>query len=160
MIVRKVSGSPMGLASAGLPVLSSMLSVLDAQLRGDGLVRPANLGIFPPYDLSQVGEDVFVLELAVAGFRREDLSVVVEQRSLVVTGSRGTGVSDADVSTDPDGAGVTYLHRGLVSGSFRREFGLEEHLQVRSASLNDGVLRVELQRVVPEAARARVIDIS
>lgn len=103
---------------------------------------------YPPHNLRQLDENEYVIEFAVAGFRPEDLEVSVEKRVLTITGQR------------PDTTEVqTYLHRGLAFRSFSKQIPLAEHIEVRDAHLEHGVLSVSVVRVLPEKDRKRQISI-
>lgn len=94
---------------------------------------------YPPYNIEQVGEDGLRITVAVAGFAMDDLAVTLEENQLVIRGRKGE-----------DEEGRVYLHRGIASRQFHRSFVLAEGIEVRGASLDNGLLRVDLQRRVPE----------
>jgi len=102
---------------------------------------------YPPFDLIRLDENRYRIELAVAGFRREEIEITSQQNSLVVRGQKA----------EEDGS--TYVHRGIANRSFERRFALADHIQVRGADLRDGMLSVDLEREIPEAMRPRRIDI-
>lgn len=101
---------------------------------------------YPPYNIEQIGENGLRITLAVAGFTMDDLSVLVEENQLIVRGKQ------AD-----DGKRV-YLHRGIAARQFVRSFVLAEGIEVVGASLDNGLLHVDLERPIPEA-KQKVIDI-
>ena len=103
---------------------------------------------FPAYDIERTGEDAYRVTLAVPGFRPDELSVEGRPNLLVVSGQR---------STDRGGQ---YLHRGLTTRGFERRFDLADFVEVKGASLADGLLTIELAREVPEAMRPRRIEIA
>jgi molecular chaperone IbpA len=103
---------------------------------------------FPAYDIERTGEDAYRVTLAVPGFRPDEISVEGRPNLLVVSGQR---------STDRGGQ---YLHRGLTTRGFERRFDLADFVEVRGASLADGLLTVELRRELPEAMRPRRIEIA
>jgi molecular chaperone IbpA len=119
-----------------------MLELLEEVLRA-----PESDSGYPPYNIKMTGEDSYSLELAVAGFTPESLSVSVEQNLLIVSGNK-----------PGDGSGQ-YLYRGIPVGAFERRFHLAEFIRVVGASLNDGILKIDLVREVPEAMRPRKIPI-
>ncbi len=102
---------------------------------------------YPPYNIEQVGENALCITLAVAGFTMEDLSVSVEDNQLVIRGRSGE-----------DDAGKVYLHRGIATRQFQRSFVLAEGIEVIGANLDNGLLHVELERMVPEP-EVRTIEI-
>jgi molecular chaperone IbpA len=103
---------------------------------------------YPPHNLRQIADDAYVIEFAVAGFRPEDLDVSVEKQVLTITGTRPD-------TTDTQ----KYLHRGLAFRSFTKQIPLAEHIEVRDAHLEHGVLSVSVVRVLPEKERKRSIAI-
>jgi molecular chaperone IbpA len=104
---------------------------------------------YPPYNIVKLDEDRFNIELAVAGFRPGDVSVVVEKSNLTVKGEQKT---DLDSPTE-------YLHRGISARTFTRSFTLADYVEVVSALVENGILTISLERKVPEAAKPKHIDI-
>ncbi len=102
---------------------------------------------YPPFDLVKVDDNHYRIDLAVAGFKADEVDITAQQNQLVVTGKRG----------DDDGA--DYIHRGIATRSFERRFGLADHIRVTGADLKDGLLSIELVREVPEAMKPRKIAI-
>ncbi|MCS4088647.1 Hsp20 family protein [Rhizobium sp. BK176] len=105
---------------------------------------------FPPYNIVNVGENDYRIELAVAGFSLEELSVETKERVLVVIGER---------KRSDDEAASTFIVRGIANRGFKREFPLADFLEVKGASLKDGILSVDLKREVPENQKHRKVDI-
>jgi len=103
---------------------------------------------YPPYNVLKHDEDHFEIEIAVAGFDREDISIEVDQNQLTIKGQR----------LKEDDAGK-YLHRGLAARDFERSWTLADYMFVGHAELTNGILRVKLTRVVPEALKPRLIAI-
>ena len=102
---------------------------------------------YPPYNIEKLGEDAYRITMAVAGFDRDELSIVAHQNTLTVAGKK-----KADESRQ-------YLHRGLATRAFQRQFNLADHVKVSGASLENGLLSVDLVREVPEAMKPRKIEI-
>jgi molecular chaperone IbpA len=102
---------------------------------------------YPPFDLVQEGEDRYRINLAVAGFKPDEIDVTVHQNLLIVSG----GKSQDDESR--------YIHRGIAARSFERRFALADYVQVKSADLHDGMLSIELAREIPEEMKPRKIEI-
>lgn len=102
---------------------------------------------YPPFDLVNVDENRFRVSLAVAGFAQNEIDITAQQNQLVVSGKK----------QDDDAA--NYIHRGIANRSFERRFGLADHIKVTGASLKDGLLAIELVREIPEAMKARKIEI-
>jgi molecular chaperone IbpA len=102
---------------------------------------------YPPYNIEKTGEDSYRLTMAVAGFRPEDLEVVVKENTLTVTGKQA------------EQGKAQMLYRGIAGRAFERRFVLADHMVVDSADLQNGLLHVGLRRVVPEALKPRRIEI-
>jgi HSP20 family molecular chaperone IbpA len=94
---------------------------------------------YPPFNIEQSGENDFRITLAVAGFREADLSITVEDRQLVI---RGRQADEAE--------GRLYLHRGIAARAFQKAFVLADGVEVAGASMENGLLHVDLRRSVPE----------
>ena len=130
--------SPFRRSTVGFDRLFDLLENSAAGQSGDG---------YPPFDLVQLDDNSYRINLAVAGFRKDEIDVTAQQNLLIVSGRR----------QDDDGAG--FIHRGIATRSFERRFGLADHVQVRSADLKDGLLSIDLVREVPEAMRPRKISL-
>jgi molecular chaperone IbpA len=111
----------------------------------DSAVRHAN-DHYPPHNIIRTGESDYLIELAVAGFPADALTIEVKDRTLTITGDFDTNKRE-------------YIHRGISTKKFKRTFRLSEHVKVHEADLKDGVLSVELKYVVPEEMRSRLIPI-
>lgn len=107
---------------------------------------------WPPYNIEATGEDSYRVELAVAGFKPDELSIEVNQNLLTVQGRK--------TANDGDDATRRYLHRGLAERSFERRFQLADYVVVTDAKLEDGLLAISLQRQLPEAMKPRKIEIA
>jgi molecular chaperone IbpA len=104
---------------------------------------------YPPFDIERESDDSYRITLAVAGFRPEEIEIVAHNNQLTVTG-RKAAENDAG----------QYLHRGIATRAFERRFQLADFVQVRDATFDNGLLRVSLQREVPEAMKPRRISIN
>ncbi len=104
---------------------------------------------YPPYNIEKLGEDSYRITMAVAGFRPEDIELVVKDNTLVVSGR---------VTAEPSQAET--LYRGIAGRAFERRFALADHIVVEGAELQNGLLHVGLKRVVPEALKPRRIPIA
>lgn len=102
---------------------------------------------YPPFNVEQIGEDNFRIELAVAGFSEDDLNIEFKQNSLLVTGQRKAAEQR------------NFLHRGIAERSFERRFGLADHVRVAGAKLENGLLTIDLVRELPELLKPRKIEI-
>jgi molecular chaperone IbpA len=108
---------------------------------------------YPPYDIEALGENGYAVTLAVAGFEADDLSVEVRDGMLVVTGRKA---SDSEQGADQQ----VFLHRGIATRDFLRKFHLADHVKVTGAALENGLLRIDLLREVPEAKAPRKVSIA
>ena len=95
---------------------------------------------YPPYNIEQIGENGLRITLAVAGFSMEDLSVTIEDNQLIIRGRQ----------IEEDETDRIFIHRGIAARQFQRSFVLAEGIEVSGADLDDGLLHVALQRIVPE----------
>ncbi len=136
--------SPLLRSSIGFDPFGRLLEAAQADEDGRG---------YPPYDIEKQGEDSYQVSLAVAGFTLEDLDLTVRDNTLIVSGRiKGEG--------EPADGSVKYLHRGIARRAFERRFGLADTIKVTGASLENGLLHVNLVRVVPEALKPRQIPIT
>ncbi len=120
---------------------------LAAQL--DAAARNEAASGYPPYNIERTGENDYRIEIAVAGFKPEELNVEVKENLLTVTGRKAAN----------DGDAKQYLHRGLAERNFERKFQLTDYLVVVDAELSNGLLSVSLKREVPEALKPRTVEI-
>jgi len=107
---------------------------------------------YPPFNIIRREEHKFTIEIAVAGFNQGEVSVQTERNTLIVTGSK-KGLVEEDEDVD-------YLHRGISSRSFSRNFPLGANVEVINALMQNGILTIELERVIPEDQKTKTIDIS
>lgn len=111
----------------------------------DRIAKGANEG-YPPYNIEQTGQDRLRITLAVAGFRREDMSIQIENNQLVI---RGRQQDDSD---------RVFLHRGIAARQFQRTFVLVEGIEVVGAEIDNGLLNIDLHRPLPEVT-VRTVEI-
>ena len=105
---------------------------------------------YPPFDLIKAGDNDYRIELAVAGFRPDEIDITSQQSQLIVSGRK---------SEESGEGGPDYIYRGIANRSFERRFALADHIQVRGADLKDGLLVIELVREIPEAMKPKKISI-
>lgn len=105
---------------------------------------------YPPHNVVKTGDDSVTIEVAVAGFAEGEIDVTVEKRLLSIVGSKKR-LEDTDRE---------YLHRGISSRDFKTVFPLNEHVEVKSAAITNGILSINLQREVPEASKPKSIAIT
>jgi molecular chaperone IbpA len=104
---------------------------------------------YPPHNILRITDNEYAIQIAVTGFEKNEISVTIENNVLIVKGESIT----TDYPTEQ------YLHRGLATRDFVKEFPLAEHIEVRGASIKNGMLTVNLIRNIPESAKPKVIDI-
>lgn len=116
----------------------------------DALDRQLSLGnTYPPYNIIRNGENSYAIELAVAGFRENELEIVVKENELTITGT-----PERETNTE------SFLHRGISSRSFTRAFTLGEHVYVKNAVVENGLLVISLEREIPEESKPRKIPVT
>jgi molecular chaperone IbpA len=102
---------------------------------------------YPPYDLLKLDEDTYRLSLAIAGFTKNDIDISVDNGSLIIKGEI-IEVTDAEV-----------VHKGIAGRKFVRSFALGEYMEVTSAELKDGMLHIDIDRIVPEEKKPKSVKI-
>jgi molecular chaperone IbpA len=122
-----------------------LADLLDAASKAES---PTN---WPPYNIESTGENSYRIELAVAGFKPDELNIEVKENLLTVTGRK---------TANDDETQRRYLHRGLAERSFERRFQLADYVVVTDAALADGLLTIALKREIPEALKPRRIEIA
>lgn len=120
-----------------------LFSLLDSVAGGEN----ASPG-YPPYNIERTDENAYRITVAVAGFGENDLNIEVKENALTVRGERAAEERKTEV-----------LHQGIAGRAFERRFQLADHVQVTGASLENGLLHIDLVREVPEAKKPRVIPI-
>lgn len=131
------------------PPLHAFIGAERAAQRFHAATQLAREG-YPPYNVIKTGEDTFRIEVAVAGFTENELSIVVEDDQLTISGTpeRDSAEADSDL-----------LHRGIANRAFTRKFVLGEYMKVKGARLEHGLLSVDLNRELPEERRPVTIAI-
>jgi molecular chaperone IbpA len=137
--MRTVDLSPLYRSAVGFDRLAALLEAAAGADTATG---------YPPYNIETVGENAYRVEIAVAGFRPEELSLEVRENLLTVQGRKA-----------PADENRRYLHRGLAERNFERRFQLADHVEVTEAQLADGLLTISLKREIPEALKPRKIEI-
>jgi molecular chaperone IbpA len=107
---------------------------------------------YPPHNIIKTGENQYEIQVAVTGFQKSEITVTIENTVLVIKGEGAESVRHEQ----PE---IVYLHRGLATRDFAREFPLAEHIEVVGAQIENGMLIVKLVRNIPESAKPKVIDI-
>lgn len=105
---------------------------------------------YPPFDLIKKGDNDYCIELAVAGFKPDEIDITAQQNVLIVSGRK---------NDESEEKGSNYIYRGIATRSFERRFALADHIQVKGADMKDGLLSIELVREIPEAMKPKKINI-
>jgi molecular chaperone IbpA len=105
---------------------------------------------YPPFDLIKLGDNDYRIELAVAGFKPDEIDITAQQNVLLVSGRK---------NEEDEQSGNNYVYRGIATRSFERRFALADHIQVKGADMKDGLLAIELVREIPEAMKPKKINI-
>ena len=109
--------------------------------------QTASRQTYPPYDVLKLDEDTFQVSIAVAGFTKDDVNVSVDNGTLIIKGEI-TEIADGE-----------YLHKGIASRKFTRTFALGEYMEVTGAKIEDGMLHINVNRIVPEEKKPKTIKI-
>ena len=137
--MRTIDLSPLYRSVVGFDRLADLLDAAGAETANG----------YPPYNIERTAENAYRIEIAVAGFRQEDLTIEVKENLLTVQGRK---VANDEVKR--------YLHRGLAERNFERRFQLADYVVVADAHLENGLLAISLKRELPEALKPRKIEIS
>ena len=138
--MRTIDLSPLYRSAVGFDRLASLL---EAAARSDA---PSG---YPPYNIETVGENAYRIEIAVAGFKPEELNIEAKEGTVVVQGKKAANDDTR-----------RFLHRGLAERNFERRFQLADYVVVTGADLSDGLLSISLERQLPEALKPRRIEIA
>ncbi|WP_036187410.1 Hsp20 family protein [Marinimicrobium agarilyticum] len=138
--MRSFDFSPLYRSAIGFDRMASLL---------DNLSRAEqNQPSYPPYNIELTGEDQYRITMAVAGFDRSELNIEVNQNNLTISANK-----------EPENEERTYLHQGIAARNFERRFQLADHVEVKSATFENGLLHIELKREIPDAMKPRTIQI-
>jgi len=110
------------------------------------------MGNFPPYNIVKTGENTYDVELALAGFSKKDIEVEYKENQLTVKSKK----QDKQEETDEDG---NVIHRGISKRMFSKSFTIANDVEVKGAELKDGLLKVSMERIIPEHKKAKSIEI-
>jgi molecular chaperone IbpA len=108
----------------------------------------SDMPAYPPYNIERVGENDYLISMAVAGFSENELKIEVKEQTLTVSGAKNAEDKERK-----------FLYRGIATRAFERRFQLADHVEVTGAELKDGLLNIRLVRNVPERLKPRVISI-
>lgn len=139
--MRTYDFSPLYRSTVGFDRLASLLDAAASDTGQNG---------YPPYNIERTGETAYRITMAVAGFSEEDISIEAQQNKLTITGKK-------EAAEDEN---TRYLHRGIATRSFQRQFDLADYVEVKAATLENGLLHVDLAREIPEAMKPRQVAIT
>jgi len=105
---------------------------------------------YPPYDILKTDEHSYVIELAVAGFSKKDIAVTVENGVLTV---------ESDREGNAENSGQEIIHRGISKRYFKKSFSISDDVEIRGAELEDGLLRISMEKIIPESRKRKEISI-
>ncbi len=138
--MRTLDFSPLYRSTVGFDHLSSLL---------DAVNRSDNSNGYPPYNIELLEKDQYRITMAVAGFDQDELNIQTEKQTLTVKGQKAQ-----------DEVERNFLHRGIAARNFERRFQLADHVEVKNARLENGMLHIELAREIPEAEKPKSIPIN
>jgi len=139
IIMRAFDYSPLYRSTVGFDRLFSML---------DSMTQPDTNQSYPPYNIERTGEDAYRITMAVAGFSEADITIEAKENTLTITAEK-----------EPQETENEMLFQGIAARVFERRFQLADHVEVKNASLENGLLHIDLKREVPEAMKPRKIAI-
>lgn len=128
------------------PFLDSWTIGFDRHFRLLEDLKKASKSTYPPYNIRQLKNDKYEVEIAVAGFTKRDLDITVKENTLTVTGDKESDTGD-------------YLHKGIATRNFTQTFALADDVKVTGAEINDGLLVISLEREIPEHKKPKTIEI-
>ncbi|MBO9708419.1 MAG: Hsp20 family protein [Caulobacter sp.] len=137
--MRTIDLSPLYRSLVGFDRLAAQLDAAASNEAASG---------YPPYNIERTGENAYRIEIAVAGFKSDELNIEAKEGLLTVTGRKAA-----------NDEAKQYLHRGLAARNFERRFQLADYVLVTDAALSDGLLAITLKRELPEALKPRTIEI-
>jgi molecular chaperone IbpA len=105
-------------------------------------------GNYPPYNIIKRSDDLYEVEIAVSGFRKDEITIELEDGVMTVTGKK-----------QPEEVSVDYIHKGIAERDFTRKFTLADTIEVRGADMESGILSIVLENVIPEHKKPRTIEI-
>ena len=105
---------------------------------------------YPPYNISKLDDTHYIIEVAVAGFGEDELNIELKDSTLIVTGKQLERTAQE----------ATYIHKGISNRAFERVFNLAEHVEIKAATVSNGILAIALEQVIPEEKKPRAIPIS
>ncbi|WP_439509995.1 Hsp20 family protein [Marinimicrobium koreense] len=138
--MRSFDFSPLYRSAIGFDRMASLLDTLSRSEQ--------NQPSYPPYNIELTGEEQYRITMAVAGFDRSELNIEVNQNNLTISANK-----------EPEQEERQYLHQGIAARNFERRFQLADHVEVKAATFENGLLHIDLKREIPEAMKPRTIEI-
>ena len=138
--MRTIDLSPLYRSFIGFDHLATMI---------DAASRNEKQASYPPYNIELLAEDKYRITMAIAGFFKNEITIEVEDNTLTINGQK----------PEKDSGERKFLHKGISERNFERRFQLGDHVKVLTADMENGLLHVDLERVIPEAKKARKIEI-
>lgn len=111
--------------------------------------RSVAIGGYPPYNIKKIEKNSYVLELAIAGFSKSDIDIELNDGCLTISGS-----------TKPDDSKAEFLHKGIADRSFKRKFELADSVEIKSADMVNGMLKLSLEYIIPDNKKPKKIEIN
>ncbi|MFT4937611.1 MAG: molecular chaperone IbpA [Paraglaciecola sp.] len=145
--MRNIDLSPLYRSFIGFDHLASMI---------DTASRNEKQSTYPPYNIELLAEDKYRITMAVAGFAKDEVSIEVRENTLQVIGTKPAKSADDNSVKEQE---RKFLHKGISERNFERKFQLGDHVKVLAADMENGLLHVDLERVVPEEKKPRRIEI-
>lgn len=139
--MRTIDLSPLYRSFIGFDHLATMI---------DAASRNEKQAGYPPYNIELLAEDRYQITMAVAGFSQDDIEIEVQENTLTVSGNK---------KSEKDEGERKFLHKGISERNFERKFQLGDHVKVLTADMKNGLLHIDLERVIPEAKKPRRIEI-
>ncbi|MFK8250044.1 Hsp20 family protein [Ancylobacter terrae] len=140
--MRSYDLSPLYRSTIGFDRLFSLLDQVSGVENGNST--------YPPYNIERTGENAYRITVAVAGFTDKDLNIEVKENTLAIRGEKQTSSSEG---------AANMLYQGIAARTFERRFQLADHVEIRGAALEHGLLHVDLVRTIPETLKPRTIPI-
>jgi molecular chaperone IbpA len=141
MTMRTIDLSPLYRSFIGSDHLAALV---------DAAARNEKQASYPPYNIELLGDDKYRITMAIAGFSQDHIDITVQENTLIVTGKNDAPKNDAERK---------FLHKGISERSFERKFQLGDNVKVLTADMENGLLHIDLERIIPEAEKPRKIEI-
>ncbi len=141
--MRTIDLSPLYRSFIGSDRLASLI---------DAATRNENQSTYPPYNIELLEDDKYRISIAIAGFSAEEVEIEVQEHTLTVSGSKKADSQEGETTR-------RFLHKGISERNFERKFQLGDNVKVIAADMDNGLLHIDLERIIPEAKKPRKIEI-